>query len=124
MEPSEINWRGEISMQQVLADIRENPQNTFWLAFVRATGKDAGSIKIVSTALYGASRDKFVGTRKETVAAIAVLGVTFAFERTVDRPKGDHSDHGTLPMTDHTTGIYLTPLISHIIGYNLLKVKH
>lgn len=109
MDPKSIPWRGNISIQQVLAGIREAPEKAFWLAFVRATGKDAGSVKVVSVAIYGAPRYDNDGKAK-TVKN--------------ERARVLHTEKGTLPMTDSTTGVYLTPLISHIIGYNMYRVKH
>lgn len=102
------NWIGTISIQQAYAAIKGDPDKPFWIAFVRATGKNAGSIKIVSRAVYGAPRHS--GMAKSTGGQ--------------DSPKGLHIDKGTLPITDSTTGEYLTPLISHIIGYDLMMVKH
>lgn len=103
-----IPWRGEISIQQVLMMMRDDPSNRFWLAFVRATGKDAGSIKIVSSALYGAPLDGYNKRRPAGKMPASAL----------------HTEKGTLPITDSTNGQYLSPLISHIIGFNLYKVKH
>lgn len=103
-----LAWRGKISIDQVLAEIRENPAGTFWLAFVRASGRERGSIKVVPKCLYGAPRknhEKVIG------------GV-------VGRQSALHTEKGTLPMTDYETGNYLTPLISHIVGYNLYQVIH
>lgn len=106
----EIHWRGQMSIQQVIAEIRDNPQKPFWLAFVRATGKEVGSIKIVSRCLYGAPK---IG---EGGKALPVKS---------DRKRAAHVDKGTLPMTDaDRPDEYLTPLISHIIGYNMYQVTH
>ena len=103
-----LQWRGTISIDQVLAEIRDNPAGTFWLAFVRAGGKDRGSIKIVPKCLYGAPRRRHEKVIGQVVAMQAGL----------------HTEKGTLPMTDYENGHYLTPLISHIIGYNLYQVTH
>lgn len=110
MNPKSIPWRGQISVNQVLADIRAEPMKSFWLAFVRATGEHCGSVKVVSSTLYGAPRisdrtgDYKPGIRLKATAL--------------------HTEKGTLPCTDKTRGEYLTPLISHIIGYNMYRVKH
>lgn len=110
MNPKTIPWRGQISINQVLADIRAEPTKPFWLAFVRATGEHAGSVKVVSSTLYGAPRindrtgDYKPGTRLKATAL--------------------HTEKGTLPCTDKTRGECLTPLISHIVGYNMYRVKH
>lgn len=111
MDPKTIPWRGEISIQQVLHMLRNDGDNVFWIAFVRAGGKDAGSVKVISSARYGAPLDghrRQVGTRNPKPG----------------RAKALHTDKGTLPMTDTTNGEYKTPLISHIIGFNMYRVKH
>lgn len=109
MDPKNIPWRGEISIQQVLVELRDDTLKPFWLAFVRAGGKQAGSVKVVSTAIYGAPiKQSTVGSRKDKPA----------------RAKALHTEKGTLPITDSTSGEYKTPLISHIIGYNMYRVKH
>lgn len=104
----QINWRGTISIDQVLAEIRGTPGRPFWLAFVRSSGKGQGSIKKVSKCLYGAPKPH-----------AGRMGASLT-----DRNSAKHTEKGTLPMTDHDTGNYLTPLISHIIGYNLYQVIH
>lgn len=103
-----IPWRGEISIQKVLQIIRDDTSKSFWMAFVRATGKEAGSIKIVSSSLYGAPLD---GHRQRKPAGRI-------------KSSSLHTEKGTLPITDNSNGHYLSPLISHIIGFNLYKVKH
>jgi len=96
----------EISIQQVLSEIRANTEGSFLLKFVRSSGKRKGSIKIVAKAIYGRSKGK--------VSPIA------------PRPKAKalHIEKGTIPITDSETNRYMTPLISHIIGFNSFKVKH
>lgn len=103
---------GQISIQQALAEIRERPEKPFWLAFVRATGKECGSIKVVAKMLYGAPR-RATGGRSGTILPVKD-----------DRKRALHVEKGTLPCTDYDRNEYLTPLISHIIGYNLMKVIH
>jgi hypothetical protein len=110
-----IRWRGQISIQQVLAEIRGDENRPFWLAFVRATGNDAGSIKIVSSAQYGAPKLAY-GRKVKPLSSQPRSGVGTA--------KALHSEKGTLPITDTTTNQYLSPLISHIVGYNLYQVIH
>lgn len=110
MDPKTIPWRGQISINQVLADIRAEPSKPFWLAFVRAGGEKAGSVKVVSSTLYGAPRiDGRTGNHK--------AGTRLKATRL-------HTEKGTLPCTDKTKNEYLTPLISHIIGYNMYQVQH
>lgn len=109
----ELNLKGQISIQQVLAEIREHPTKPFWLAFVRATGKEAGTIKVVAKMIYGAPKRATGGG-----AGAGFLPVKD------DRKRAMHVEKGTLPCTDYDRNEYLTPLISHIIGYNLMKVIH
>jgi hypothetical protein len=99
---------GEISIEQVLAEISANTGKPFWLEFVRSSGNDAGKIKVVGKALYG---------RSEQVTKMSPKSV-------IPRKASLHIHKGTLPMQDYTEGHYISPLISHIIGYNLKKVKH
>ena len=49
-----MKYRGDMSIEQVLADMRENPSAVFWLQFVRSAGKNRGSVKIVARCGYGA----------------------------------------------------------------------
>lgn len=108
MTQKTINWRGSITIDEVLAEIRSDSGRPFWLAFVRSSGKETGSVKTVSKCLYGSPKPK---------AGRLTASLT-------DRKSVQHTEKGTLPMTDHDSGQYLTPLISHIIGYNLYKVVH
>lgn len=110
MNPENLAWRGTISIQKVLAEIRSDSAKPFWVVWVRATGKQAGSVKVVSRALYGAPKPHLRGRGAQ------------APER--ERNIALHTEKGTLPLTDTTTGEYKTPLISHIIGYNLMQVIH
>lgn len=104
-------WRGQVSIQQVLAEIRENPDKPFWLCFVRATGKECGALKIVSKMLYGGPRRAATRLRPDTAPVDT-------------RKRALHVEKGTLPCTDYDRNEYLTPLISHIIGYNMYQVIH
>lgn len=103
-----IRWRGTISIDQAIAFMRSNEGQPVWLAFVRATGKKRGSIKIIARATLGAAKPKGRGPLAEDSIRRGSL----------------HTEKGTLPMTDSETGEYFTPLISHVIGFNLLQVVH
>ena len=102
-----MNYLGEISIQQVLADIRENTGQPFHLQFVRAT-KDKGTVKTVAKAIYG--RSKTPGVSAPSVGS--------------ERKRALHIDRGTLPLTDYENGEYFTPLIACITGFNGYKVIH
>lgn len=95
----------EISIQQVLSEINEGASEgrVFVICFVRATGKERGSIKTVTKAIKGGP------TREVTPPK---------YSRSL------HKDQYTLPVTDLETGEYLSPIISHIIQYNQFKVRH
>lgn len=99
----------EITVEQFLSDIRAYPDRVFWLAFVRAHGKNAGEVKVVAKCRYGAPG-------KGLQSSARADGTP--------RKKSLHVDRGTLPLTDTDSGEYITPLISHIIGFNLKKVIH
>jgi hypothetical protein len=94
-----------ISIERVLAQIKSGNEGVFTIGFVRASGKSQGTIKTVK-ALYGAPKPN--GDK----AAIS------------PRKVHTHKEAGTLPLTDHDTGDYITPLISHIILFNNYKVYH
>lgn len=110
-----IKYQGEITIEQVLSEMHAQPGRVFWLAFVRATGKERGTVKVVSRCRYG-SPQSAVGSGQSGPSLGQLLGEKSR--------RWLHTDKGTLPMTDHDNGAYLTPLISHIIGYNLKKVIH
>lgn len=105
---------GEITIEQMLSQIRANPDQTFVLSFVRATGKKKGTVKTVAKCKIGAhpiyrqaarqpAENKDGSTRAKNVLMV---------------------DSSQLACHNAETGEYLTPLISHIIGYNLKKVIH
>lgn len=104
----------KISIQEVLAAISDDEavtkRKTFSLAFVRSGGERRGTIKRIEKARYGYPRSELQrlnqGLRKKV------------------KDRRLHIDAGTLPITDITEGRYNTPLISHIIEYNGLKVIH
>lgn len=102
-------YKGEISIQQVLAEIRENTGRTFFVQFVRTTGKNIGSIKTVAKCLYGKSKGP---------------GQSASNNERAERKRSLHIERGTLPCSDYDNGEYLTPLIGCIISYNGYKVKH
>jgi hypothetical protein len=110
-----IKYQGEITIEQVLSDMRSVPGRVFWLAFVRGTGKERGSVKVVSRCRYG-SPQSAAGSPQSELGLDELLG-----DR---RKKWLHVDKGTLPLTDHDSGQYLTPLISHLIGFNLKRIIH
>ncbi len=103
-----------ISIQEVIAAISDDEavskRKFFSLTFVRSKGENRGSIKVIERARYGYPRTELQALNKGLRKNI--------------KSRRLHIDAGTLPITDVTAGRYNTPLISHIIGYNGLKVIH
>jgi len=103
-----MKYTGEISINEVLAEI-QTPGQEFSLYFVRSTGKEKGVAKYLPKCMYGAKRkDRPPGQR---------IPNRSPEEKTIRK-------QGTVPIHNVETGLYLTPLISHIIGYNNKKVIH
>lgn len=100
--------KGNITIEQALSDMRGR-RSPFWLCFVRGTGKHRGTFKIVGRCKYGAPKPS---GRHGTEPAPTT------------RKKSLHVDNGTLPLTDADTGEYLTPYISHMVGYQGKKIIH
>lgn len=108
-----MEYAGEIGIQEVLAAIADDEgiQRSFSLGFVRSSGDKKGSIKVVDKCRYGLPRSELKRRNKG--------------QRNISStPRRLHIDAGTIPVTDVSTGRYVTPLISHIIMYNNLQVKH
>jgi hypothetical protein len=104
-----------ISIQEVIAAIGDDEavskRRTFSISFVRAEKSERrGTIKTIERARYGYPRSEFQRLNKGL--------------RNKIKGRRLHIDAGTLPITDVTEGRYNTPLISHIIGYNGMKVIH
>lgn len=98
--------RGEISIQKVLDDIRSNErQGPFVLQYVRASGKQKGSLKTVR-AFYGRSTQPVATAPGRNKAKVL------------------HKEKGTLPITNADTNEFETPLISHFRLYNGYRIKH
>jgi hypothetical protein len=108
----------QISIQQVLAEISDTSDfgKTFTIDFVRSTGQGKGTIAKVAKARYGAP----IGNRR---AQQRINGSKEAAQSGISEKRA-HVENGTVPMTDTEHNRYFTPLISHIIGYNGLKVIH
>jgi hypothetical protein len=99
-----------ISIHEVLAQMADAGDRPFKVEFVRSTGKQAGSVK-ECFAYYGAPNPK---ERGRTAGAVGV-------NRKVRKR---HVESGTVPLTEVSTRNLITPLISHIIGFNGKKVYH
>lgn len=103
--------RGEITIEQALSHMRANPEQAFVLTFIRATGKARGTEKTVAKCKIGAhfSQQSAVGSPQSAAGG---------------RKKTLMVDTAQLACHDADTGEYLTPLISHIIRFNLKRVIH
>lgn len=97
-----------ISIQEALARIADAGEKPFKIGFVRATGKEAGSIK-ETYAYYGAPNPKD--------RQAPTLGEQLKKRRL-------HTESGTIPLTEASSRKLITPLISHIVAFNGKKVMH
>lgn len=88
-----------------MSDAGDKP---FRIAFVRATGKNAGSVKELF-AYYGAPNP---GGQSKPTKSIS------------RKTRKLHTASGTIPLTDASTSRLITPLISHIITFQNKKVIH
>ena len=107
-------FQGEISIQAAMAYMRDESTmgRPFALHFVRSRnskGGKKGSIKLVAKCGYGKPGQEQEYKQRHIQRV-----------RTVPQ----HVDKGTLPLWDRETGEFLSPLISHIIGFNHQKVRH
>lgn len=105
-----------IHINDVLAQISATDENggaTFQLSWVRSSGPRKGSIKTVGKVRRGLSKEAKEGVIRQRVS-----------DKSDNKPRALHIDRDTIPLVCAETGQYLTPLISHIIEFNLLKVYH
>lgn len=93
-----------IGYHQMLSAMREFGDQPFRISFVRATGKNKGSIKN-AVCYYGAPnpRDRSAPT-------------------TAQRTRPKHVEIGTIPLTEFEGKRYYTPLITHILYFEGKKV--
>lgn len=98
-----------ISKSEMLARIAEAGDKVFRISFVRATGKDAGSIR-EANCYYGAPnpKDRQAPTQGEQKR----------------KERASHLESNALPLTEFGSRQLLTPMISHIIEFNGKKVIH
>lgn len=98
-----------ISLDEVLARMAEADGKPFRLRFVRATGKNIGSIAD-KMCYYGAPNPR---DRQATPAANAQRA-----------ERKTHLESDTIPLTEFESKKMLTPLICHLIGFNGAKIIH
>lgn len=106
-------WKpqGEVSIQKVIADIREAtaPFTIGWIRTrVGGKGKPKGGVVIIARAVYGAAEHE------------KRLGELSA----VERQSANFKESGLLPITNYETNEFMTPLIGTIFFFNGFKVKH
>lgn len=106
-----MNYIGEISIGEALAEI-QTPGTEFSLHFIKSTGKGKGELRYYPKCRYGAPL-------KASKAATSIPR-----RRKKDPEEKTMRNAGQIPMTNIETGLYVTPLISHIIGFNNRKVIH
>lgn len=116
-----MKYHGSIGISTMLAQIKANPEDTFTIDFVRAadskkkSDKKRGSIKRIAKAVYGSPKKlnptKTPGTSADNAAFR---------KKNFSNFKGS----GQFPITDTETMRFETPLFSHVIGFNGLKVIH
>jgi len=104
-----------MSIDQALLHIKSSGGEPFNLVFVRGSGKRRGSIKIVRC-IYGVKnpRDPGESINQENTKAQARIYME----------KKSWKENGQIPVVELETGRMITPLISHIIGFNEYKIKH
>jgi len=98
---------------QAISESGERGGRPFQLGFVRSSGERKGSIKIVARCRRGIPK----GYQEKP-------GPTGTDTEAPARKRALHTDRGTLPLIDDESGNYITPLVSHIIEFNLQKVYH
>lgn len=98
-----------ISKSAMLAAIVESGDRPFRLKFVKATGKSAGEIA-EKVCYYGAPNPY---PRAQSTEA-----------KPVPRSRKKHLESNTIPLTEFGSSRMVTPLISHIIGFNGKQVIH
>lgn len=96
-------------INQVLSEIARSGNQAFRIRFVKSTRKEAGQIK-EAICYYGAPNPKDRTARPKSATSRA--------------PRKLYTDSGSLPLTECSTGRLLTPIISHIIGFQGRKVYH
>lgn len=102
----------QINISEVIARMRSGADGgTFLLEFVVSQGKDKG-LRKKRKCRYGAPVQEIHTPRAKREAA--------------DADHREHVENGTLPLTnlDAYPPRYFTPLISHMVGYNNILIRH
>lgn len=106
-----INYQGQITIEQVLSEIRANPDRTFLLHFCRATGKQRGTVKVVPKCRVAKPKEHYRRPGPQPIKRGYVKRSLMV-------------DRGQIGLENAETGEYLTPLMSHFMAYNLKKIIH
>lgn len=104
-------YRRQISFSIVLARIKSRADGErFVLEHIKASGKHKGTL-VRGEYRYGAPTQEVHTPRAKA---------------TGDLDRREHVERGTLPLTRLDKGVprYQTPLISHLISYNDMKIMH
>ena len=107
-----INYQGQITIEQILAEIRGNPGRPFLLHFCKATGKGKGDIRAVAKCVIARPKEHYQSPYERRI------------EKRVYVKRGLMVDQGRIGLEDSETGKYFTPLMSHFMAYNLKKIIH
>lgn len=102
---------GRVSINEVLSDLAMGVNGS--ITYIRSQGKRAGTKKTVARCMEGWNYTAFI--KKRPLANVHAL----------NRPTlGKQKLKGIIPIVDLTNDQQLTLLISHIVGWNGLEVRH
>ncbi len=111
-----------ININKAMSDMRASSGTPARLVFVYASGKRRGQIGVIDRAIYGRPKPSYQSKSAKLVAAEYRKRASQQDKlHPMDRPM---VRHGILPLTCLDTDSYKQVLISHVIGYNHLKVIH
>jgi hypothetical protein len=108
-----MSWIHIDDVLEAISDGESRNGATFQIGWVRSSGPRKGSIKYVAKCRRGIPP----GYKEDRV-------VPNMPDSPIKKKRGLHIDRGTLPLLDVEMGRYITPLTSHIVEFNLKKVKH
>jgi len=104
-------YRRQINISEVISRIKSRADGErFVLGHIKASGKHKGTL-VRGEYRYGAPSQEVHIPRAKASG---------------DIDRREHVERGTLPLTrlDHGAPRYQTPLISHLISYNDMKILH
>lgn len=102
-----LNYNGEISISEVLLEIEKF--KTFSMAWMRASGKDKGTVKFVEEAIKGTKTSD---------------SKTRNLPKTSTAKKWQFKKYNMIPILDKKANQMLTPKWTNIMRFNGKKVIH